>query len=119
MDDTPVSELEPRMKAAYALLSVGLVIISGVMSGLVLGFMSLDPLDLEVLKRTGTTQERRWASRVEVVVKNPHFLLVTLVSPMTIMSWICTERLLWRIVWLLCYTGETVVPSRVPALKPD
>ncbi|KAK9868498.1 hypothetical protein WJX84_001723 [Apatococcus fuscideae] len=49
------------------------------MSGLTLGLLSLDTLDLEVLRRSGTDREKRHAQRIEPVIAKPHFLLVTLV----------------------------------------
>eukprot|EP00891_Asterochloris_glomerata_P001825 jgi/Astpho2/1825/gw1.00038.77.1_t len=52
---------------------------AGLMSGLTLGLMSLDSLDLEVLRRSGTPKEQAYAKRLEGVLKRPHWLLVTLV----------------------------------------
>ncbi|WIA39954.1 hypothetical protein OEZ86_013385 [Tetradesmus obliquus] len=51
---------------------------AGLMSGLTLGFFSLDEIDLEVLKRSGTEQEKKHARRIEPVIENEHHLLVTL-----------------------------------------
>ncbi len=51
---------------------------AGLMSGLTLGLMSLDSVDLEVLKRSGTELEKKHAERIIPVVKNQHLLLVTL-----------------------------------------
>ncbi|KAK9826092.1 hypothetical protein WJX81_001533 [Elliptochloris bilobata] len=50
---------------------------------------SLDSVDLEVLRRSGTPQEQAWAARIEPVVRRPHFLLVTLV----LCNAACTETL--------------------------
>lgn len=58
--------------------SIGLTLFAGMASGLTLGLMSLDPLDLEVLVRSGTPQERGYAEAIMPVIKNGHFLLVTL-----------------------------------------
>ena len=38
----------PGVKLTYALISVGLILLAGLMSGLTLGLMSLDMVDLEV-----------------------------------------------------------------------
>eukprot|EP00878_Enallax_costatus_P027684 GHUV01029827.1.p1 GENE.GHUV01029827.1~~GHUV01029827.1.p1 ORF type:complete len:584 (+),score=81.51 GHUV01029827.1:159-1910(+) len=62
----------------YAGISAALVMMAGLMSGLTLGLMSLDEIDLEVLKRSGTDQEKRHARRIMPVIANEHFLLVTL-----------------------------------------
>ncbi|KAI8471248.1 MAG: hypothetical protein J3K34DRAFT_520738 [Monoraphidium minutum] len=56
----------------------GLVMFAGVASGLTLGLMSLDAVDMEVLKRSGTDAEKRYAARIIPVIANEHFLLVTL-----------------------------------------
>lgn len=45
----------------YIVLSVALVLFAGCMSGLTLGLLQLDIVDLEVLRRSGTAQERRYA----------------------------------------------------------
>jgi hypothetical protein len=48
------------------------------LSGLTLGFMSMDVLELEVLRRSGSEVERRQADAVIPLVKEAHFLLVQL-----------------------------------------
>ncbi|KAA6425546.1 MAG: hypothetical protein FRX49_04443 [Trebouxia sp. A1-2] len=63
----------------YCAIVAGLVLIAGLMSGLTLGLMSLDGLDLEVLRRSGTALEQKYAKAIEPVIKRPHWLLVTLV----------------------------------------
>jgi metal transporter CNNM len=40
--------------------------------------MSLDMTQMEVLKRSGTPTERKHALKIMPVIKNSHFLLVTL-----------------------------------------
>ncbi|KAG2448867.1 hypothetical protein HYH02_006217 [Chlamydomonas schloesseri] len=65
--------------AVYACVSVALILLSGLVSGLTLGLLSLDKLDLEVVKRSGSSAHRRWAARVVPLVANPHMLLVSLV----------------------------------------
>ena len=57
---------------------VVLVLFAGLMSGLTLGLMSLSLVDLEVLAKAGTPQDRRNAARIMPVVKNQHLLLCTL-----------------------------------------
>lgn len=59
-------------------ISVALVIVAGLMSGLTLGLMSLDKVDMEVLKRSGTATEKKYAKRIVPLIENGHFLLVTL-----------------------------------------
>uniref|UniRef100_A0A0D3FMB6 CNNM transmembrane domain-containing protein n=1 Tax=Oryza barthii TaxID=65489 RepID=A0A0D3FMB6_9ORYZ len=48
------------------------------MSGLTLGLMSLSLVDLEVLAKSGTDQDRKHAAKILPVVKNQHLLLCTL-----------------------------------------
>lgn len=48
------------------------------MSGLTLGLMSLDLVEMEVLQRSGTPQEQKQAAAIFPVVKKQHQLLVTL-----------------------------------------
>lgn len=49
------------------------------LAGLTLGLLSLDEMSLEVLKRSGTEQEQRYAEKIIPVIARPHHLLVTLV----------------------------------------
>jgi hypothetical protein len=62
----------------YIILCVFLVALSGIAAGLTLGLLSIDALDLEVAKRTGTPKEKWMASKVEPLLVNPHWLLVSL-----------------------------------------
>jgi metal transporter CNNM len=72
--------VSPGETAAYALTVIALLCASGLMAGLVLGLFSLDRLDLEVVKRVGTASDKKWADKVLPVIRNRHFLLVTLVT---------------------------------------
>lgn len=49
---------------AYAALSALLVLLAGIMSGLTLGLMSLGPVDLEILMRSGTDAEKAQAGKI-------------------------------------------------------
>ncbi|KAK9825434.1 hypothetical protein WJX81_007178 [Elliptochloris bilobata] len=73
-------ELESKGGEAVFLIGicVGLTLLAGLVSGLTLGLMSLDMIDLEMLKRSGTARERVYAKRITPVLKRPHMLLVTL-----------------------------------------
>ncbi|KAK7302635.1 hypothetical protein RJT34_13528 [Clitoria ternatea] len=55
-----------------------LVMFAGLMSGLTLGLMSLSLVDLEVLAKSGTPQDRNHAAKILPVVRNQHLLLCTL-----------------------------------------
>ncbi|KAK9798173.1 hypothetical protein WJX73_006777 [Symbiochloris irregularis] len=65
-------------KVLYVGICVGLTVLAGLMSGLTLGLMSMDDVDLQVLERSGTEKEKRHAARVAPVLRRPHLLLVTL-----------------------------------------
>ncbi|AES63602.1 putative gliding motility-associated protein GldE [Medicago truncatula] len=60
------------------MIIVLLVVFAGLMSGLTLGLMSLSLVDLEVLAKSGTPQDRKHAEKILPVVKNQHLLLCTL-----------------------------------------
>ncbi|XP_023529506.1 DUF21 domain-containing protein At2g14520 isoform X2 [Cucurbita pepo subsp. pepo] len=62
----------------HILIIAFLVIFAGLMSGLTLGLMSMSLVDLEVLAKSGTPKDRKYAAKIMPVVKNQHLLLCTL-----------------------------------------
>ncbi|XP_038615082.1 metal transporter CNNM4 [Tachyglossus aculeatus] len=60
------------------LLLVGLLALSGVFSGLNLGLMALDPMELRIVQNCGTERERRYARRIEPVRRQGNYLLCSL-----------------------------------------
>ncbi|THU73991.1 hypothetical protein C4D60_Mb04t28660 [Musa balbisiana] len=62
----------------YLIISIGLVLFAGLMSGLTLGLMSLSLVDLEVLVKAGKPKDQLHAAKILPVVKNQHLLLCTL-----------------------------------------
>lgn len=52
--------------------------LSGMFSGLSLGLMSLNPLELRIVQKCGTSKERRYASRIEPLRKKGNYLLCSL-----------------------------------------
>lgn len=56
----------------------------GVMSGLTLGLLSLDRLDLEVMLRTGNKKQQKFAKRLFPMIEHPHWVLATLVITNTL-----------------------------------
>lgn len=50
----------------YAGISCFLVIFAGIMSGLTLGLMSLSLVDLEILRRSGTSIEKKQAGPISL-----------------------------------------------------
>ncbi|KAM0752900.1 DUF21-domain-containing protein [Meredithblackwellia eburnea MCA 4105] len=55
-----------------------LVVLSGILAGLTLGYMSLDTTQLNVLAKTGTPKQQYYAKRVIPIRKDGHLLLITL-----------------------------------------
>ncbi|GLC35752.1 hypothetical protein PLESTB_000490500 [Pleodorina starrii] len=62
----------------YVVACLLLTCLAGLMSGLTLGLLSLDTVDLEVLLRSGTASEQRYARKIMPILSNSHMLLVTL-----------------------------------------
>lgn len=50
----------------YLGICIVLVLFAGLMSGLSLGLCSLTPFELEVIERSGTTNERKQAKRLQI-----------------------------------------------------
>ncbi|KAK0596106.1 hypothetical protein LWI29_012894 [Acer saccharum] len=74
-NDVPCCE---PMFWVYLIICVALVSFAGLMSGLTLGLMSLSLVDLEVLMKAGSPQDRKNAAKILPIVKNQHLLLCTL-----------------------------------------
>ncbi|KAI3647376.1 hypothetical protein MP228_007597 [Amoeboaphelidium protococcarum] len=55
-----------------------LLLLAAVVSGLTLGYMSLDENSLRIIRRSGTEQQKRCAALVEPLRKKGHLLLCTL-----------------------------------------
>ena len=55
-----------------------LMILSGIFSGLNLGLMSLDPMELKVVMRGGSKKEQKWAAKIEPIRRHGNYLLCTL-----------------------------------------
>ena len=73
------SSLTDAEYLVYLLSSMGLVVMAGLMSGLTLGLMSLDEVEMEILVKSGKSNERKHAEKIRSIISNPHKLLVTLV----------------------------------------
>lgn len=55
-----------------------LTLFAGAMSGLTVGYLSIDDLVLELKLTTGTEEEKEYAKKILPVISNHHWLLVTL-----------------------------------------
>ncbi|PRW58116.1 DUF21 domain-containing protein [Chlorella sorokiniana] len=70
--------LSSGQTAVYIVISVLLVIFAGMMAGLTLGLLSLDKVDLEVIRRSGSEKDRWLVGQVAPLLHRPHYLLATL-----------------------------------------
>ncbi|KAL2334796.1 hypothetical protein Fmac_016009 [Flemingia macrophylla] len=55
-----------------------LVLLAGITSGLALGLLSFSQVDLEVLIKAGLPKDKKYAERIQPLVKKGHFVLCTL-----------------------------------------
>jgi metal transporter CNNM len=71
-------QLTAAQTAGYAVAVVALVLGAGLASGLTLGLVSLDALDLRVLQASGSPRERAAATALLPLVSSRNWLLITL-----------------------------------------
>nr|PIL96993.1 CBS domain-containing protein [Toxoplasma gondii COUG] len=77
--DRKEAKLSPFWRTVYAAVTVGLIGVAGLASGLTTGYMAFDELQLLVLQETGSPRARQQAETVYRIVQgNRHQLLVTL-----------------------------------------
>ncbi|KAJ1620637.1 hypothetical protein T492DRAFT_888312 [Pavlovales sp. CCMP2436] len=70
---------EARLEMILAILAViACVVLGGLMSGLTVGLLSLDPINLKVMEQNGTAKDKVNAARVRPLIEQHHLLLVTL-----------------------------------------
>ena len=62
----------------YFFFSCSLVVLSGVASGLTLGLLSVDPVELKIAEASANLKNRKLIKEVIHIVSNRHLLLVTL-----------------------------------------
>ncbi|GMH40825.1 hypothetical protein BSKO_08729 [Bryopsis sp. KO-2023] len=67
-------------------LSAGLVVLSGLFSGLTLGLMSLDKVGLQILAEAGDPKERKFAAQIAPIREHGNLLLCTLLIGNTVVN---------------------------------
>ncbi|XP_053153878.1 metal transporter CNNM4-like isoform X1 [Hemicordylus capensis] len=80
-DDLFIQVAEERLFLPFWLqiCSIFLLLgISGILSGLNLGLMSLDPMELRIVQNCGTTKERKYATKIEPIRRKGNYLLCSL-----------------------------------------
>ncbi|NXS50745.1 CNNM4 protein, partial [Balaeniceps rex] len=60
------------------ILIIGLLVLSGMFSGLNLGLMALDPMELRIVQNCGTDKEKRYARKIEPIRRKGNYLLCSL-----------------------------------------
>ncbi|XP_063051724.1 metal transporter CNNM4 [Engraulis encrasicolus] len=55
-----------------------LLVLSGMFSGLNLGLMALDPMELRIVQKCGTDKEKKYASKIEPIRRKGNYLLCSL-----------------------------------------
>ncbi|KAI4882306.1 hypothetical protein NFI96_011119 [Prochilodus magdalenae] len=60
------------------ILICGLLVLSGMFSGLNLGLMALDPMELRIVQNCGTDKEKKYARKIEPIRRKGNYLLCSL-----------------------------------------
>ncbi|XP_037122006.1 metal transporter CNNM4-like isoform X1 [Syngnathus acus] len=74
-----VEEKKPLLPLwLQAILTTCLLVLSGMFSGLNLGLMALDPMELRIVQSCGTDKEKKYARKIEPIRRKGNYLLCSL-----------------------------------------
>ncbi|XP_063048153.1 metal transporter CNNM1 [Engraulis encrasicolus] len=100
-----VVERPPQADAwLHVTLSVALLALSAVFSGLNISMLALDPVELRVLMTSGTEKERKHAAKVESVRKHGNYILCTMVLA-NVLANTCL------VIWMCQILGMTLIST--------
>ncbi|XP_060939493.1 metal transporter CNNM1-like [Limanda limanda] len=101
------------------LVSVLLLGLSAMFSGLNLSLLALDPVELQVLQNSGTDKEQKYARRIESVRRHGNYVLCTLLLGSALINaslavWMCQILGMTWTSTLLCASGIFFVGEILP-----
>ena len=73
----------------FLAISFVLIAIAGIASGLTVGLLSIDPMNLAILETEGTEEEKKYAQLLKPIISKHHLLLVNLL----LTNAVCMESL--------------------------
>ncbi|KAG2469139.1 metal transporter CNNM4-like isoform X2 [Polypterus senegalus] len=74
-----VEEKKPLLPLWFQIILITLLLVlSGMFSGLNLGLMALDPMELRIVQSCGTEKEKRYAKKIEPIRRKGNYLLCSL-----------------------------------------
>ncbi|XP_068451792.1 metal transporter CNNM1-like isoform X2 [Clinocottus analis] len=101
------------------LVSVLLLGLSALFSGLNLSLLALDPVELQVLQNSGTVKEQRYARKIESVRRHGNYVLCTLLLGTAIINaslavWMCQILGMTWLSTVICAFGIFFVGEILP-----
>ncbi|KAJ8365313.1 hypothetical protein SKAU_G00141440 [Synaphobranchus kaupii] len=101
------------------LISVVLLGLSALFSGLNLSLLSLDPVELQVLQNSGTDKEQKYARRIESVRKHGNYVLCTLLLGNALINaclavWMCQILGMTWLSTIICTFGIFFIGEILP-----
>ncbi|KAI4794297.1 hypothetical protein KUCAC02_032152 [Chaenocephalus aceratus] len=107
------------VERSAVLVSVLLLGLSALFSGLNLSLLSLDPVELQVLQNSGTDKEQNYARRIESVRRHGNYVLCTLLLGTAIINaslavWMCQILGMTWLSTVICAFGIFFIGEILP-----